>query len=347
MAGRGCGAGGSFAAASREPAPQLGGDRGPGAGGACRRIPPGELARSSDGCIDRGVATPAVSTVHEILRRHGRIDPLGPSADPAPLRFEKAAPNLLWQMDFKGWITLSGRERCHPLTIIDDHSRFVPCLQACADQQTQTVQTHLETTFRRYGLPEAIFVDNGSPWGDASGERWTRLGVWLLKLGVKLIYSRPYHPQSRGKNERFHRTLKAEVFALRRFSDFAQVQRAFDTWREVYNFERPHEALGQATPASRLDVQRQADAQAPARGRVRRRRDRPHRLLHQGLHQLQGPALESPTGLPPRARRHQAADVRRRLRNTSTARTRSPPSIFASQALLTAENGLDRLDAPS
>ena len=200
---------------------------------------------------DRGAATPAVSTVHEILHRHGRIDPLGPSGDRAHLRFEKAAPNLLWQMDFKGWITLTGRQRCHPLTIVDDHSRFAPCLKACADQQTETVRAHLETTFRRYGLPEAIFVDNGSPWGDASGERWTRLGVWLLKLGVDLIYSRPYHPQSRGKNERFHRTLKAEVFALRRFSDFAQVQRALDAWREVYNFERPHEALGQATPASR------------------------------------------------------------------------------------------------
>jgi transposase InsO family protein len=200
------------------------------------------------------VATPAVSTVHEILRRHGRIDPLGPSADPARLRFEKEAPNLLWQMDFKGWITLTGGQRCHPLTIIDDHSRFAPCLKACANQQTETVQAHLEATFRRYGLPEAIFVDNGSPWGDASGQHWTRLRVWLLKLGVKLIYSRPYHPQGRGKNERFHRSLKAEVFALRRFSDFDQVQRAFDTWREVYNFERPHEALGQATPASRWEL---------------------------------------------------------------------------------------------
>jgi hypothetical protein len=96
-----------------------------------------------------------------------------------------------------------------------------------------------------------MFVDNGSPWGDSSGERWTWLGVWLLKLGVDLIYSRPFHPQSRGKNERFHRTLKAEVFAFHRFSDFGQAQRAFDLWREVYNFERPHESLGQQPPASR------------------------------------------------------------------------------------------------
>jgi hypothetical protein len=113
------------------------------------------------------------------------------------------------------------------------------------------VRSRLERTFRHYGLPEAFFVDNGSPWGDPSGERWTRFSVWLLKLGITVIHSRPYHPQSRGKNERFHRTLAAEVFALRRFRDLAETQRAFDAWREVYNFERPHEALGQQVPASR------------------------------------------------------------------------------------------------
>ena len=161
------------------------------------------------------------------------------------------APNLLWQMDFKGWIALADDTRCHPLTIVDDHSRYVPCLRACADERGLTVQAHLQTTFQHYGLPDALFVDNGGPWGDASGARWTRLVVWLLKLGVEVWHSRPYHPQSRGKNERFHRTLKDEVFALRRFSYLAEVQQAFDRWREVYNFERPHEALDQDVPASR------------------------------------------------------------------------------------------------
>lgn len=168
-------------------------------------------------------------------------------------------------MDFKGWIKLASQLRCHPLTIIDDHSRYVPCLKACADQQKTTVQSHLETTFKRYGLPDALFVDNGSPWGDASGRHWTRLRVWLLKLGVDLIYARPYHPQSRGKNERFHRTLHDEVFAFRAFHTLAQVQRVFDQWREVYNCQRPHEAIGMAVPAERYRLSpRSFPAKLPA-----------------------------------------------------------------------------------
>jgi len=208
-------------------------------------------ARKIAHCLQRdGIRPPAVSTVHAILARHGRI--VAPVGGPkACQRFEKDAPNLLWQMDFKGWIGLGNGMRCHPLTVVDDHSRYVPCLKACADEQGLTVKNHLEMTFRRYGLPDAMFVDNGGPWGDAKGVRWTRLSVWLLKLGVEVLHSRPYHPQSRGKNERFHRTLADEVFAFRRFHDLAQVQRAFDGWREIYNFERPHQALDFQVPASR------------------------------------------------------------------------------------------------
>lgn len=208
-------------------------------------------ARKIARCLDRqGIQPPAASTVHAILQRHGRVQrPVGGA--PASQRFEKPAPNLLWQMDFKGWIRLNDGSPCHPLTMVDDHSRYVPCLAACADEQTGTVRGHLETTFRRHGLPDALFVDNGTPWGDSAGARWTRLGVWLLKLGVEVLHSRPYHPQSRGKNERFHRTLADEVFALRRFGDLAEVQRALDRWRDVYNHERPHQALDQNVPASR------------------------------------------------------------------------------------------------
>jgi len=208
-------------------------------------------ARKIARCLEReGVKPPALSTVHAVLRRHGRVVPQA-GAPKATQRFEKPAPNLLWQMDFKGWVKLADGTRCHPLTVVDDHSRYVPCLKACADEQGNTVKSHLETTFRHYGLPDAFFVDNGGPWGDASGARFTRLSVWLLKLGIEVLHSRPYHPQSRGKNERFHRTLDDEVFALRRFRDLAELQQAFDRWRDVYNFERPHQALEQDVPASR------------------------------------------------------------------------------------------------
>jgi transposase InsO family protein len=216
-----------------------------------RNAHPAWGARKIAHCLARGgEAAPAVSTVHAILSRHGLIlPPLGGA--PASLRFEKEAANLLWQMDFKGWVRLGDGRLCHPLTMIDDHSRFCPGLDACADQQGQTVQASLEQVFRRHGLPLAIFVDNGKPWGDSSGTTWTKLRVWLLRRGIDLIYSRPYHPQSRGKNERFHRSLKAEVFALRCFRTLAEVQAALDDWRDLYNHERPHEAIGLAVPADR------------------------------------------------------------------------------------------------
>jgi putative transposase len=196
-----------------------------------------------------GTAVPAISTAHAILGRHGRIGSPEQTAHPFR-RFERSTPNELWQMDFKGRIEVGRATICHPLTIVDDHSRYSPCISACADQQGLTVQSRLTVTFRRYGLPDAFFLDNGSPWGDGEA-RWTRLKVWLLKLGVGVINSRPYHPQGRGKNERFHRTLKAEVLAMRRYRDLVELQDAFDAWRDIYNLERPHEGIGMQVPADR------------------------------------------------------------------------------------------------
>ncbi|MDE3177206.1 MAG: IS481 family transposase [Pseudomonadota bacterium] len=219
---------------------------------AVRDAHPAWGARKIARCLAReGHAPPAISTVHQILRRHGRVDPPAGRPGQPYRRFEKEAPNLLWQMDFKGHMPVADGASCHPLTVIDDHSRYALCLAACADERGQTVRAHLEAVFLRYGLPEALFVDNGGPWGFTLAEPWTRLGVWLLKLGVRLIHSRPYHPQSRGKNERFHRTLKAEVFAFKRFPNLSAVQRDLDEWRDIYNLERPHEALGQDVPVSR------------------------------------------------------------------------------------------------
>ena len=192
----------------------------------------------------------APSTVHAILKRHGRIGPDTP--DPHRFtRFEMSGCNQMWQMDFKGYVTLTSGAVCHPLTVLDDHARFAVGLAACAEQTGETVKARLQQVFRRYGLPEAFYMDNGAPWGNGYRDRWTRFDVWLMKLGIRVIHGRPYHPQGRGKIERFHRTLKREVFSVSPFTTLAQVQSRFDQWRAVYNMDRPHEALDMQVPASR------------------------------------------------------------------------------------------------
>jgi transposase InsO family protein len=207
-------------------------------------------------------------------------------------------------MDFKGHMPLINGADCHPLTMIDDHSRYVVCLKACADERRLTVQDHLTATFRRYDLPDAFYTDNGSPWGNSSGVHWTGLKVWLLKLGIRVLHARPHHPQARGKNERFHRTLKDEVFALRRFRNLPEVQRAFDVWRSRNG--RPCQPLSAKFPRH---------AQSASKGRVRQWRDRPHRLIDPALHPLQGPDVDRPAGLCRRASCHQAPESRWALRN--------------------------------
>src|SRR5262245_34752257 len=199
---------------------------------------------------DDGLSPPSASTITEILRRHGRLDGPGAGEPSAHVRFERPAPNDLWQMDFKGHFALA-RGRCHPLTLLDDHSRYALEIGACADERETTVRTRLIRLFERYGLPWQILADNGPPWGTAGPERHTRLTVWLLDLDIEVIHGKPRHPQTQGKEERFHRTLKAEVLDGRSFSDLAEAQRAFDAWREVYNCRRPHEALALDVPASR------------------------------------------------------------------------------------------------
>src|SRR4029453_16053964 len=178
---------------------------------------------------------PATSTIHAILRRHGRIDLSESPKHQSWQRFEHEAPNQLWQMDFKGHFALGNGQRCHPLGMVDDHSRFALCLQACRNEQGETVQQQLTVTFRRYGLPEAMLMDNGAPWGSDRDHLHTVLTVWLLRLGVGVRHGRPWHPETQGKQERFHRSLKAEVLAGPVFGDFAKVQTRFDQWRQVYN----------------------------------------------------------------------------------------------------------------
>lgn len=192
---------------------------------------------------------PALSTITEILRRHGKLD--RQAQHPGPhVRFERAEPNALWQMDFKGHFPMA-LGRCHPLTVLDDHSRYSLGLEACANEQDGTVRERLTALFRCYGLPFAMLMDNGSPWGDCGGQPFTIFTTWLMRHGIAVSHGRPYHPQTQGKEERFHRSLKAEVLERNSFADLAACQRAFDRWRQVYNHERPHEALGLQPPAMR------------------------------------------------------------------------------------------------
>lgn len=199
---------------------------------------------------------PSPSTITEILRRHDRLN----DADKPQttfIRFEHPFPNDLWQMDFKGHFPLGGG-RCHPLTVLDDHSRFSLCLQACANEQGITVKNALINTFRLYGLPRRMTMDNGSPWGGGGTSRFSQLSVWLIEQGITVGYSRPYHPQTQGKDERFHRTLRTEVLGRREFGSIPHCQAALDRWRVIYNTIRPHESRAMETPASRYQVSQRA-----------------------------------------------------------------------------------------
>jgi transposase InsO family protein len=193
---------------------------------------------------------PKPSTITAILHRNALIAPEESEKHKAYQRFEMERPNQLWQMDFKSHFYIAG-QKCCPLTVIDDHSRYLIALRVCQNQLNETVQAHLIDIFQLFGLPDAFLVDNGPPWGPANEEFYfTRLNAWLFRLDIKVIHSRPYHPQTLGKDERLHRTLKNDVLKRHNFDDFQACQNIFDTWQQIYNEERPHEALSMEVPAS-------------------------------------------------------------------------------------------------
>ena len=197
-------------------------------------------------------SVPAASTCTEIVRRAGLISAAASAAATPMQRFERATPNELWQMDFKGDFPTQSGVRCHPLTMLDDHSRFNVILAATTNQTGLTVRALLSAAFAQYGLPEAILCDNGAPWGHGGeGTGHTALTVWLLQLGVRALHGRPYHPQTQGKEERFHRTLKAELLSRHTWRDLDHCRAAFPAYRHQYNAERPHRSLDGDTPLSR------------------------------------------------------------------------------------------------
>ncbi len=198
------------------------------------------------------VAWPAQSTFGEILKRHGlTITPRRrrracPRAEPLAHCQE---PNAVWSADFKGWFRTGDGVRCDPLTITDGHSRFILRCQAMVGQTGfNVVKPLFEATFREHGMPLAIRTDNGPPFATTGLAGLSMLSVWWIRLGIRPERIAPGKPQENGRHERMHRTLKAATANPPHRDQRAQ-QRAFDQFVAEFNFERPHEALGQELPA--------------------------------------------------------------------------------------------------
>lgn len=194
---------------------------------------------------------PSPSTICAILKRNGYISEEESLKRQALSRFERETPNELWQMDFKGHFQMGIKKSCYPLTILDDHSRFSLCLHACENEAAFAVKKQLISVFEQYGMPLQINVDNGRPWGNSCLVKYTQISVWLMQLDILVTHSRPRHPQTNGKNERFHRTLKEDLLNRNRIENFSHAQKLFDQWRHIYNYERPHQALDMRVPADR------------------------------------------------------------------------------------------------
>lgn len=195
---------------------------------------------------------PAPSTVADLLARRGLVQRRRrrrASSHPGVVRPTTAAPNDLWTADFKGQFRTGDRRYCYPLTIADQHTRFLLACRGLLSTQTVTARPVFERAFREYGLPIAIRTDNGVPFATQAIHGLSYLNVWWMRLGIVHQRSRPGCPQDNGAHERMHRTLKRQAIKPVRGSCAAQ-QRNFDAFRVEYNTERPHERLQQQTPAS-------------------------------------------------------------------------------------------------
>lgn len=201
---------------------------------------------------------PAASTAADLLARRGLVHRRRrrrAPVHPGVVRPTTAAPNELWTADFKGQFRTGDGQYCYPLTIADQHTRFLLTCQGLLSTRTVTARPVFERAFREYGLPLAIRTDNGVPFATQALHGLSFLNVWWLRLGIIHQRIRPGCPQENGAHERMHRTLKRQAVKPVRRSCHAQ-QRNFNAFRHEYNTERPHERLNQETPASRYRASR-------------------------------------------------------------------------------------------
>jgi transposase InsO family protein len=195
---------------------------------------------------------PAASTVADLLARRGLIQKRHPRrkpVHPGVVRPTTGVPNDLWTADFKGQFRTGDGRYCFPLTLADQHTRYLLACRGLLSTQTVTAKPVFERAFRDFGLPLAIRTDNGVLFATQALHGLSYLNVWWMRLGILHQRSRPGCPQDNGAHERMHRTLKRQAIKPVRGSCSAQ-QRSFDAFRHEYNEERPHERLAQETPAS-------------------------------------------------------------------------------------------------
>ncbi|HET6295445.1 MAG TPA: integrase core domain-containing protein [Kribbella sp.] len=195
---------------------------------------------------------PAASSIGDLLRREGLVRSRRRRRTPLPLSQPFApvtAPNDLWGIDFKGWFRTGDGVRCDPLTLSDADSRFLLVCES-VEPTIEGVDPVTDAAFREYGLPLGLRSDNGPPFAGNGAGGLTRLAVKWIKLGIRLERIDPGAPEQNGRHERMHGTLKADTAKPPAATLVAQ-QASFDCFRLEYNHLRPHEALGQETPASR------------------------------------------------------------------------------------------------
>jgi putative transposase len=195
---------------------------------------------------------PATSTIGDLLKRQGLVENRPSRRRALPPRapqVEASGPNEVWSGDFKGQFRLGNSRLCYPLTITDGFSRYLLGCQSLESPSGEACRRVFESLFREYGLPRAILTDNGSPFAATSSlARLSRLSVWWIRLEIRPVLTQPGHPEQNGRHERMHRTLKAET-TRPPAADAQGQQERFDEFRQIYNEQRPHEALGQIPPA--------------------------------------------------------------------------------------------------
>lgn len=195
---------------------------------------------------------PSVVTVHNILKKNGLVCPQKRMRRVKPVHpvFDPKECNEVWSADYKGKFKMGNKVYCHPLTIADSKSRFLFTAKAHYHENFKSAKAEFTNVFRKYGIPQQLHTDNGSPFGSTrSLQRFTRLSYWLIELGIMPVFSDPAHPEQNGRHERMHRDLKAACAKPSAYDLKAQ-QRRLNRFVREYNHVRPHEALGMETPAA-------------------------------------------------------------------------------------------------